>query len=282
VSAAIARAYQGHIAFFAGDFAAARQALREARETLQAHQHVWGLAFASYGAGLAELMMGKITQAQTLLMAALELDRSIGNRRGMIRSLWGLGTAARLQGNSATAGAELAQSLALAHELGDTWSVGMALEAVASLLIDTGRADDAARALGLAAALREALGAPLIAAITPEHKRVVQELERWLGSQALAALLDEGRNATVERMLQVIEAAPALPGPSPAPLPERLTARETEVLRLLTRGLTDQQIAQTLVISPRTVHTHLVAIYGKLGVKNRSAATRWALEHGIA
>jgi DNA-binding NarL/FixJ family response regulator len=65
-------------------------------------------------------------------------------------------------------------------------------------------------------------------------------------------------------------------------LPERLTARETEVLRLLTRGLTDQQIAQTLVISPRTVHTHLVAIYGKLGVKNRSAATRWALEHSIA
>jgi predicted ATPase/DNA-binding CsgD family transcriptional regulator len=282
VSAAIARAYQGHIAFFAGDFATARPALREARETLQAHQHAWGLAFASYGAGLAELMIGKITQAQALLAAALELDHSIGNRRGMIRSLWGLGTAARLQGNSATAGAELARSLALAHELDDTWSVGMALEAIASLLIDTGRAVDAARALGLAAALREALGAPLIAAIAPEHERVVQELERRLGSQALAALLDEGRNATVERVLQVIEAAPALPGPSPAPLPERLTARETEVLRLLTRGLTDQQIAKTLVISPRTVHTHLVAIYGKLGVKNRSAATRWALEHGIA
>jgi predicted ATPase/DNA-binding CsgD family transcriptional regulator len=282
VSAAIARAYQGHIAFFAGDFAAARPALREARATLQAHKHVWGLAFASYGAGLVELMLGKIARAQTLLAAALELDRSIGNRRGMIRSLWGLGTVARLQGNIATASADLAQSLALAHELGDVWSVGMALEAVASLLIDTRRAEDAARALGLATALREALGAPLTAAITPEHERVMREVGRLLGADALAALLDEGRSVNVERVVRVIEAVPALPGPSPDLLPERLTARETEVLRLLTRGLTDQQIAQTLVISPRTVHTHLVAIYGKLGVKNRSAATRWALEHSIA
>jgi DNA-binding NarL/FixJ family response regulator len=200
----------------------------------------------------------------------------------MIRSLWGLGTVARLQGNRATASADLAQSLALAHELGDVWSVGMALEAVASLLIDTGRLEDAARALGLAAALREALGAPLTAAITTEHEHVMQELERRLGSQTVVALLDEGRSVSVERVLQVVEAAPIVPGPSPDLFPERLTARETEVLRLLTRGLTDQHIAQTLVISPRTVHTHLVAIYGKLGVKNRSAATRWALEHGIA
>ena len=281
VSAAIARAYQGHIAFFAGDFAAARPALREARATLQAHQHVWGLAFASYGAGLVELMLGKIAPAQTLLATALDLDRSIGNRRGMIRSLWGLGTGARLQGNFTTASADLAQSLALAHELGDVWSVGMALEAVASLLIDTRRAEDAARALGLATTLREALGAPLTAAITPEHERVMQEVGRLLGADALAALLDEGRSVNVERVVQMIEAVPALPGASPDLLPERLTARETEVLRLLTRGLTDQQIAQTLVISPRTVHTHLVAIYGKLGVKNRSAATRWALEHNI-
>jgi predicted ATPase/DNA-binding CsgD family transcriptional regulator len=281
VGAAIARAYQGHIAFFAGDFAAARPALREARATLQAHQHVWGLAFASYGAGLVELMLGKIAPAQTLLAAALELDRSIGNRRGMIRSLWGLGTVARLQGNIATARANLAQSLALAHELGDVWSVGMALEAVASLLVDTGRGEDAARALGFATALREALGAPLTAVIAAEHERVLQELGRLLGTQALAALLNEGRTVTVERVLQIIEAVPALPGLSTTWLPERLTAREMEVLRLLTRGLTDQQIAQTLIISPRTVHTHLVAIYGKLGVKNRSTAMRWALEHGL-
>jgi predicted ATPase/DNA-binding NarL/FixJ family response regulator len=281
VSAAIARAYQGHISFFAADYEAARLALREAREALHACHHAWGLAFASYGAGLVELMTGNIARAQALLATALELDRSMGNRRGMIRSLWGLGTIARLQGNAATASTRLAQSLTLAHELGDAWSVGMALEAVASLLIDTGRPEEAARTFGLAAALREALGTPLIAAIATQHERSIQELRRLLGWQALAALLDEGRSLTVERVLQSIDDMPARPRVPAAPLDDRLTARETEVLRLLAHGSTDQQIAQALVISPRTVHTHLTAIYGKLGVKNRSAATRWAIEHGI-
>jgi DNA-binding NarL/FixJ family response regulator len=239
------------------------------------------LAFASYGAGLAELMTGNIAAAHALLAAALDLDRSIGNRRGMIRSLWGLGVVARLQGDGIAARRRLAQSLELAHELGDAWSVGMALEAAAGLLTDAGQPEDAARTFGLAAALREALGTPLIAAIATQHEQSMQELRRLLGSQTLATLLDEGRSQTVERILRFIEAAPAPPGFSNAPLPERLTARETEVLRLLAHGSTDQQIARALVISPRTVHTHLAAIYGKLGVKNRSAATRWALEHGI-
>jgi DNA-binding NarL/FixJ family response regulator len=54
------------------------------------------------------------------------------------------------------------------------------------------------------------------------------------------------------------------------------------VLRLVAQGLTDAQVAEQLVISPRTVGTHLASIYGKLGLASRSAATRYALEHGLA
>jgi DNA-binding NarL/FixJ family response regulator len=57
-----------------------------------------------------------------------------------------------------------------------------------------------------------------------------------------------------------------------------LTAREVEVLRLLAQGWTDSQIAEQLVISPRTVSTHLTSIYRKIQVTTRSAATRYALE----
>ncbi len=66
------------------------------------------------------------------------------------------------------------------------------------------------------------------------------------------------------------------------PLPhilEGLTAREVEVLRLLAQGLTDVQIAEQLVISPRTVNNHLTSIYSKIHVSSRSAATRYAMEH---
>ena len=64
--------------------------------------------------------------------------------------------------------------------------------------------------------------------------------------------------------------------------PDRLTAREVEVLRLLAGGLTDLQIAEKLILSPRTVHTHISSIYTKLSVTSRSAATRYAIEHHLA
>ena len=63
--------------------------------------------------------------------------------------------------------------------------------------------------------------------------------------------------------------------------PEGLTSRELEVLRLVAAGLTNVQVAAQLSISPRTVDTHLTAIYGKLGVTSRTAATRYAIDHHL-
>ena len=54
-----------------------------------------------------------------------------------------------------------------------------------------------------------------------------------------------------------------------------------EVLRLVAQGMTNEQVADQLVISPRTVNTHLTSIYGKIGVSTRSAATRYAMEHHL-
>ena len=54
-----------------------------------------------------------------------------------------------------------------------------------------------------------------------------------------------------------------------------------EVLRLVAQGLTNAQVAEQLIISSRTVNTHLTAIYGKIKVFSRSAATRYAMEHQL-
>ena len=54
--------------------------------------------------------------------------------------------------------------------------------------------------------------------------------------------------------------------------PDELTKRQVEVLRLVAQGLTNRQVADQLIISPRTVTTHLDHIYPKLGVNNRVQA----------
>ena len=58
--------------------------------------------------------------------------------------------------------------------------------------------------------------------------------------------------------------------------PAGLTEREVEVLRLVAIGLSNDDIARRLVVSPRTVHTHLRALFAKLGVSTRAAAAHEA------
>ena len=54
------------------------------------------------------------------------------------------------------------------------------------------------------------------------------------------------------------------------------------MLGLVAEGLTNAQVAHRLFLSPRTVEAHVASIYRKLGVSSRAAATRFALEHGLA
>jgi DNA-binding NarL/FixJ family response regulator len=66
-----------------------------------------------------------------------------------------------------------------------------------------------------------------------------------------------------------------------APAEESLSAREIEVLQLVARGNSNKEVGKALHISTATVKTHLIHIYNKLGVDDRTAAVTTALEKGI-
>ncbi|MBV9281146.1 MAG: response regulator transcription factor [Chloroflexi bacterium] len=92
----------------------------------------------------------------------------------------------------------------------------------------------------------------------------------------------------MQQAVALLEGIEAVPAPEEAPEerarpepPAGLTPREVEVLRLVARGLTDAQVAAALVVSRRTVNAHLRSIYSKLEVSSRSAATRYAMDHGL-
>lgn len=69
--------------------------------------------------------------------------------------------------------------------------------------------------------------------------------------------------------------------PAEGPEPPRLTERETDVLRLVAKGLTARQIAERLVLSHRTVENHVQSTLRKLQLHNRVELARYAIEHGL-
>jgi HD-GYP domain-containing protein (c-di-GMP phosphodiesterase class II) len=83
-----------------------------------------------------------------------------------------------------------------------------------------------------------------------------------------------------EAVERVLAAAGHRRGARP-PLAAGLTAREAEVLRLLTLGLTTREVAERLVISTKTADHHVQHIYTKIGVSTRGAAALFAIEHGL-
>jgi HD-GYP domain-containing protein (c-di-GMP phosphodiesterase class II) len=63
--------------------------------------------------------------------------------------------------------------------------------------------------------------------------------------------------------------------------PAGLTQREVEVLKLLARGLSNKEIAERLVISPKTAGNHIEHIYAKIDASSRAAASLFAMQHGL-
>jgi DNA-binding NarL/FixJ family response regulator len=137
----------------------------------------------------------------------------------------------------------------------------------------------------MAAALRKASGLPLLAHHSPLYERTITAVRTQLDEKEFAAAWAEGQMMKPEEALAALRRAERpepLPAATPAGLsPAGLSAREVEVLRLVAQGLTYAQVAEQLVISPRTVNWYLTVIYSKLGVSSRSAATRYALEHHL-
>ena len=106
--------------------------------------------------------------------------------------------------------------------------------------------------------------------------------------QRAMTLLDESLDISSKLgMRPMTERATALlaqieSGPKPAPaLPDGLTHREAEVLRLIAVGKSSRDVADELVLSIRTVERHITNIYGKINARGRADATAYALGHNL-
>jgi DNA-binding NarL/FixJ family response regulator len=114
-----------------------------------------------------------------------------------------------------------------------------------------------------------------------------------LDAGAAGYLLKDVEPADLERAVRTVHAGGAQLDPDVAARlvravtrsraePDQLTARELEVLRLLARGRSNRQIARDLVVSEKTVKTHVSSILAKLRLADRTQAALWAVRTGLA
>jgi predicted ATPase/DNA-binding CsgD family transcriptional regulator len=153
------------------------------------------------------------------------------------------------------------------------------LVGLATIAIADGEVALAAKVLGAIEDTKEPL--LLWATDRSEYERTAAAAKALLGDQQFGKLFREGEILGEKQVAQIFLKPQTKESTGKVLLPNSLTKRELEILRLVAQGLTDAQIAERLVLSPRTVNAHLTSIYNKLGVNSRTAATRFAMEHGL-
>ena len=237
--------------------------------------------------GAIELSAGALDAARRHLAESLDIARALNDRSSLVSQTHNLGLVDFLGGSPEVARAWFAETLELARRTGMRSGIAHALLGLA--LARPGGADQAwsARLHGAADQAFADLGhalEPLEARLADQDR---ENLRASMGAEAFAAEYGAGRTLDQAQVL----AEDGRPRPPAAGQPRAagsdeavkvLTPRELDVLRLVTEGLSNQDIARQLVLSEHTVHRHLANILRKLGLSSRAAAAAWGVRTGLA
>lgn len=280
--------YLGGMALNQGDHAAARSRLEEALALGRELGDRTLVAVSLNSLGELARDQGDDARAAARYEESLALRRELGDKGDIASPLHNLGYVALRQGDQTRAAALFRESLILTREAANDEGIALCLMGLASVSAAMRQLERAARLFGAAERLFEARGAVLNRPDRAEYERNVAAVRSALSTARFAQAWAEGRAMTVE---QAVAYALALPTSAAERLPAYavktaynpagLTVREIEVLGLVAQGLSDAQVAEKLVISPRTVTTHLTSIYRKLGTASRAEAVRRAAEYGL-
>jgi non-specific serine/threonine protein kinase len=288
VAEATAMAMIGYCAICIGDYDSAIDPLQESIQINQRIGHWRAAATVNSMNGLSAYGMGRFDEAAAILEETSAVLRESGDSFDLAVALNTLALVRCGQGNHAEAAALLTESLPIWRDLTNHENVAEWLADVATVATATDEAELAIRLLGSAYALRDRVGYAFSYPERATYERVEQRLRERSSPETFDRAWRLGSVTALERVLAEATAyldqlrQPA--APSHPAQPESLfglTPRERDVLRLLTQGKSDKEIADTLFIGLRTVETHVSNLLGKLGAHNRAEATALAVRNDL-
>jgi predicted ATPase/DNA-binding XRE family transcriptional regulator len=159
---------------------------------------VSGIATCLNNLGVLALNQRQFARADSLFGEALEAYRELGDRAGIAMSLNNLGTVKRDLGDIRGALPLMTEALTLFAAVGDRSGVAYGLENLVAIAVAATRYQAAARLLGAADSLREAIGEPLPVDQRAQHKELTERIRAAIGDEASAAARERGRALSPE------------------------------------------------------------------------------------
>ncbi|MGI8550107.1 MAG: tetratricopeptide repeat protein [Dehalococcoidia bacterium] len=282
----------GNAARYRGDYDQASARFGESLELSRQLGNNAGIAYALFNLGEVARDRGDDEHATKLCEQSLHLQRMLADLPAVARSLNSQAGAELHLGNIERAAALSRESLQLAQHLHDDRVLAWCLEGAAELASARHQPECAARLHGAATALRDLIGAVLPSARRADSEALRKRLRAALGEARFSRAWTIGRALPLEQAIAVAMQAGAEGAQTEAPAeasalvapsayPDGLTARQVEVMRLIAAGRSNQEIAEELVVSVRTVEHHLTSIYTKIGARRKADAAAYALRHHL-
>jgi predicted ATPase/DNA-binding CsgD family transcriptional regulator len=270
---------------FLGHIARARSELPQAAELLEASIAAFrgvddevSVILPLAALGFTVCLMGDPQRATELCEQSVRAARQTGASGRLTIALIYQGQVASILGQTQQAGEAFQEGLKLAGEWDSAWGMAECLEGLAVVASSQSQPERAGRLLGAAGRLRETIGAPVHPVDRADHERAVQASQAALGETAYAAAWADGRAMSLDQVIDYAESTGDTPLAPVGDQLAQLTAREREVAVLIARGLSNRQIAETLVIAERTVTNHVEHIFDKLGFRSRAQVATWVTE----
>jgi predicted ATPase/DNA-binding CsgD family transcriptional regulator len=238
---------------------------------------------------LSEEDSAKRAAAEELMEQALAVATEVGFAKIRIRALGALASISYGKGDLAASRQQAETALALARDVGDKLELCGILVLLGRVAADQGdRLEDALlldTAVATHVTTRVNSPAPHINALLEQRAA----LRRTLGQIEVDRAVARGQALSLaEVVAEVLSTQAPASGESSAEvrvreaaIPDRLTARELEVLRLVASGRSNREVAQELVLSVRTVERHINNLYAKIGAHGKADATAYAFRHGL-
>jgi len=235
--------------------------------------------------GMMVGVLGDTERAVALCQEGIAICEARGERWARAWGLWHLALVRWRQHDLPQVDLDLQEALRLKIALGDQVGVAWCVEMLSWVAAAENDARHAAVLFGISAKMFEQIGRWLSGWKRPRHdsNQYTCRAREILGQHAFDAAFEQGQRLTVDDALAYAlgeqpTAAPASSASSTARELLRLTRREREVAALVAKGMSNKDIAATLVISQRTAETHIEHLLSKLDFTSRTQIATWMTE----